>query len=111
MLGVAVVAWWVVLITEAVQGRAPAIRAALLVVVYRAVLMNGIAALAAAPRPSAAFPYQDISHAASLGLGLVAARSLVSTVGPGTIGRRVWQTLGLLLLDSAVGGFLMVSNL
>lgn len=111
LLGVAVVAWWVFMLAQAVGRRPQAVRSVLVLVVYRAVVMNGLVAFAAAPPPSAAFPYQDLAHGAALGLGLVAAYSVTSSVGTGSWGRQGWLTLALLVSDSAVGATLMVSNL
>lgn len=111
LLGAVVVAWWALMVAEAVGRRLEAVRAVLVVVVYQAVLMDGLVAFVAAPPPSAAFPYQDLAHAAALGLGLVATYSVTSSVGTGRWGRRGWTTLALLVAHSVVSGTLMVSNL
>lgn len=58
---------------------------------------------------SAAFPYQDLAHGASLGLGLVAAYSVTSNMGTGRWGRGAHSRLAV--THSVVGGTLMVSNL
>lgn len=111
LIGAVVVAWWAFMLAESLGDRPEAVRSVLVLVAYQAVLMNGFVAFAAAPPPSAAFPYQDLAHGASLVLGLVAAYSVTSNMGTGRWGRWGWLTLALLVTHSVVGGTLMVSNL
>lgn len=65
-------AWWLLLVALAIGGRPGALRATLIVVVAEGVLLQGAVAIAVAPPPSDAFPWQDIAHFAALASGGVA---------------------------------------
>lgn len=67
-----VIAAWGVSLATAATGARSGLSAALAFAVGWAGLLNGAVAVAAAPPPSAGFPYQDIAHVASLVLGALA---------------------------------------
>jgi hypothetical protein len=68
-----VIAWWGVSLATARSGTRPGLSGAYALAVGWALLANGIAAVVAVPPPSAAFPYQDITHFGSLIFGGLAA--------------------------------------
>lgn len=106
----AVLAWWTWVAARAAMGEPEAVRATLWLVVVFAALYHGLVALAAAAPPSDAFPYQDLSHAAALILGVVAARKLWEVGGWGAPGLLSWVTVALLVVNAAVRGGLMAIN-
>ena len=67
-----VVAGWVVSLATAATGARSGLSGALAFAVGWGALLNGAVAVGAAPPPSAGFPYQDITHVASLVLGSLA---------------------------------------
>jgi hypothetical protein len=66
------IAWWLVLAVAAVYDSG-ALTALFWLVVVDAAIMNGVVAFAVAAPPSAAFPYQDLTHGAALVFGVIAA--------------------------------------
>ena len=93
-------------VAVAATDSADARRALLWLVVVDAALLNGAVAFLAAPPPSAAFPFQDLSHGLALVMGVVAAVVLVRSlpdVGPPR--GRGWRTAtaGVLIAVQAVG--------
>ena len=68
--------WWLYTVGLASTGNKPALVSALIIVVVWVVLANGVAAVAVAPPPSSAFPYQDIAHFSCIVLGVGASAAL-----------------------------------
>jgi hypothetical protein len=72
-------AWWILCLSAAVNKKAEKsnrmadLTGVFVIVLVWAFLFNGLVAVVAAPPPSAAFPYQDISHFGSLIFGGLAA--------------------------------------
>lgn len=106
-----VVAWWMWTTAHAATGDSGAIRSTVWMTGLFAVGLTGVVAFFAAPPPSDAFPYQDISHAASLLFGALALWRMRSTVGWGSPGRLPRLTVGLFVIYLAVSSSLMVSNM
>ncbi len=106
-----VIAWWMWMVARAATGDQGAIRSIVWITGLLAVGLTGVVAFFAAPPPSADFPYQDISHAASLSFGVTALWRMRSTVGWGSPGRYPRLTVGLFVVYLVVSGSLMVSNM
>lgn len=105
--------WWLVVVGLAVQGYRTAMRSALVLVFVFVCLLNGAAAFVAAPPPSSAFPYQDISHGLSLVFGGVATVMLWRSRGQAT--RAGWSfvlpvTVGLLVVREVSGAVAFFQN-
>lgn len=101
----ALAALWMGVVVAATHS-ADARRALVWLVVVDAALLNGAVAFVAAPPPSSAFPYQDVSHGLALVTGVVAAvvisRSLPDLGPPHGRGWRT-ATVGVLIGVQAVG--------
>ncbi|MEX2588435.1 MAG: hypothetical protein WD602_10660 [Actinomycetota bacterium] len=69
-------AFWLALAAAAAAGDTFALRALFWLTVLEAVLLNGALAVAAAPPPSEAFPFQDLFHLGSLTAGVLASRQI-----------------------------------
>jgi hypothetical protein len=65
--------WWVYAVGVTSAGNKSALVSTLVIVVVWVLLVNGVAALAVAPPPSSAFPYQDIAHVSCIVLGVGAS--------------------------------------
>ena len=61
--------WWLIAIVLGVTGHAPALRSTLILSAVVGFLLNGVVAIAAAPPPSDAYPWQDIAHFTALVAG------------------------------------------
>ncbi len=61
--------WWIYTVGVASAGNKSALVSALVVAALWGLLANGVAALAVAPPPSSAFPYQDIAHVSCIVFG------------------------------------------
>jgi hypothetical protein len=68
--------WWVYMIGVASTGNKSALVSVLIVAVLWGLLGNGVAALAASPPPSSAFPYQDIAHVSCIAFGAGASAAI-----------------------------------
>ncbi len=91
-----VLSWWVLCLAAA-SGAAPgALSGALILAAVWALLATGMAAVAAAPPPSDAFPFQDLTHLAGLVLGALAAvatwRELARNHTPGAGRGQAWRS-------------------
>ncbi len=96
--------WWLVAALLAVAGSGAALRCVLVLTLVRGLLLGGVVAIAAAPPPSDAFPFQDLAHLLGLGAGLVATRLLwddVARRGWPRGGPMLWATVGLLVAVNA----------
>lgn len=102
-LDAALVGWWIYLMAGAASGSGIHLGGLVLLVMVEPVLLDGLVAFVVAPPPSAAFPYQDLSHLLSLGLGVGALWELRRSVGWGRWGWPSWVALGLKVVGSAVG--------
>lgn len=69
-------AFWLALAAAAAGGDGYALRGLFWLTVLEAVLLNGALAVAAAPPPSEAFPFQDLFHFGALVFGVLAARRM-----------------------------------
>ena len=68
--------WWVYVVGVASTGNKSALVSTLIIVVMWVLLANGVGALAVAPPPSSAFPYQDIAHFSCIVVGVGASAAL-----------------------------------
>lgn len=68
--------FWLAVSAAAAGGDAFALRAVFWLTILEAVLLNGVLAVAAAPPPSDAFPFQDLFHFGALIPGVLAARQM-----------------------------------
>lgn len=87
--------WWGYLAIGAAAGNPRMIGGLALMLLLEPVLFDGAVAIAVAPPPSAAFPYQDLAHSLSLLLGLVALVALRRSSGWGRWGWPSWTALAL----------------
>lgn len=107
--------WWLLLVPLAVLGRAGALAAVMIVTAVEAFLLDGLVAIVVAPPPSAAFPWQDITHVAALVTGGVAVwRMRVARVRrPGPAGGRatIATTAALIVVTKALSAPLTIAAL
>jgi len=68
-----VVAWWTLCLAMTTPTGRPALPGALVMAIVWAFLGNGVGGLVAAPPPSDAAPYQDVTHLAAAAFGAAAA--------------------------------------
>jgi len=68
--------WWIYAVGVASAGNKSALVSTLVIVVAWVLLANGVAALAVAPPPSSAFPYQDIAHVSCIVFGVGASAAI-----------------------------------
>lgn len=113
MARAAIYGWWLLVTVVALNGDQWALRSALMFAVVYAVFLNGLAAFAAAPPPSAAFPYQDVAHGLSLVIGGVAALSIWASIRRATPGGRLYVfivTTVLLVLAEATSALVFFQS-
>lgn len=103
------VGWWLYLAFGAAAAEQAALGALTLLVLLEPVLFDGAVAFVVAPPPSAAFPYQDLSHFLSLVLGIVALWALRRSVGWGRWGWPSWVALILKVAGSVSGSVVFFS--
>lgn len=99
------VGWWLYAAAGTATGDSSALGALTLLLFLEPVLLDGAVAFVVAPPPAAAFPYQDLSHLASLVLGVGAVLTLRRSIGWGQWGWPSWVAVGLKVLGGAVGAF------
>ena len=92
---------WAAAIGAAGAGGADALRVVFWFTVVEAALLNGALGFVGAPPPADAFPYQDVSHGASLTAGVVAAVRIRRALQAQTIRERRWLTYGVSVLVAA----------
>lgn len=104
--------WWGVCLGTSTAGTRPGLGGAFALAVGWASLANGAVTVVAAPPPSAAFPYQDITHFGSLALGALAAWATWREMrGTGTAAHRpfVGIAVGLALAAFVLQGVLALT--
>jgi hypothetical protein len=113
-------AWWVACLAAAVHAnekrhsRWTGLSGAFLIAFIWAFLGNGLVAVFAAPPPSTAFPYQDITHFGSLifgGLAAFATRKEMKARSQGMKFKPILAVGLLLVLAMTVNGILALSIL
>jgi hypothetical protein len=113
-------AWWVACLAAAVHAdeklhsRWTGLSGAFSIAFIWAFLGNGLVAVVAAPPPSAAFPYQDVTHFGSLVFGGLAAYSTWKEMKTRSQGFKIKPILAvglLLVLAIAVNGILALTIL
>jgi hypothetical protein len=109
-----VVAWWSATLALAVGGSSVGFSGAFVMAIGWAFLNHGAVPIAVAPPPSAAFPYQDISHFGSLIFGGWAAYAVwreMRTLRIPFERRSVIFASGVILITAVVGGVVALSHM
>lgn len=101
--------WWLYVGMGAATGDRRFLGALALLLFLQPVLFDGAVAFIVAPPPSAAFPYQDLAHGASLALGIVALGAMRRSVGWGRWGWPSWVVIALTVVGGAVGAAVFFS--
>lgn len=103
------VGWWLFVGLRAVSGDSRALGALALLLFLEPILFDGLVAFVVAPPPSAAFPYQDLAHALSLILGVIAIVALRRSMGWGRWGWPSWVAVGLKVVGGVAGAWVFFS--
>lgn len=101
--------WWLYVAMGAATGGRRFLGALALLLFLQPVLFDGVVAFIVAPPPSAAFPYQDLAHGASLALGIAALMAMRRSVGWGRWGWPSWVVIALKVVGGAVGAAVFFS--
>jgi hypothetical protein len=105
---------WCLSLASAYAGSKPGLTGAFILAVGWAFLGNGLVAVIAAPPPSAAFPYQDITHFGSLVFGGIASLATWRELKRKGVSLDRWAAFvstGVIIAAMGVSGILGLSNI